>query len=64
MYSCTCPLQPIQNVLSDAVNITVPTRGLQLMSTSSTVDRVAFAVQSMDFEVFAEVYYADPYKTP
>jgi hypothetical protein len=31
---------------------------------SSTVDRVAFAVQSMDFEVNAEVYHADPYKTP
>jgi integron integrase len=35
-----------------------------ILHMSSTVDRVAFAVPSMDFEVFAEVYYADPYKTP
>jgi len=27
------------------------------------IDREAFAVPSMDFEVFAKVYYADPYKT-
>jgi hypothetical protein len=27
------------------------------------VDRAAYAVLSMDFEVFAGVYYADPHKT-
>jgi hypothetical protein len=31
---------------------------------SIVMDQVAFAVLSMNFEVFSEVYYADPYKTP
>ena len=29
-----------------------------------TVGKATFTVPSMDFEVFAEVYYADPHKTP
>ena len=34
---------------------------IMIYTISSTMDRVAFAIQSMDFEVYAEVYHAEQF---